>query len=244
MSFGFSTSPVVGQTGQLGTEYDVQYRRYQKTQQVFGEASLYGNLICTGVDENKVLDEFERDMGYDLDSLSWSSSISNNDNPNNILFKDDAGNFAEIDFDKNFYEIKNERKITEDMGFDWSNGKPYSVMTLDQGGISFYCFTPDGNDGKQDGYSIYREKVGNIKWGLTSLYHQEINPYYLYANDDYSVSGLNGQYLKSLLYSTASQFMSASEILEMYSYSGKTQDGYNLRDLYLAQKAYTSFFNM
>ena len=184
-------------------------------------------MVCMGINEEKVLCKFEDDMGYDKGSLSWGRSVSSNDNKNEMLLKDTNGNFADINFDKNFYTIKNERTLTEEMGFDWSNGKPYDVMSLDQGGINFYEFTATGlKDGVQDGYSIQREKIGNIKWGLTSFYHQELNPYYLY-NNDYSSEALKGQWARSVLMQNANQFMSAGEIYSL-STMNEINANYNL----------------
>ena len=227
MAVNFSANPGVGQTGRLGTEYEVQYRRYQKNQEIFGESSFYGNMVCMGINEDKVLCKFEDDMGYNTGSLSWGRSTQSNDNRNEMLFKDSGGNFAQVNFDKNFYTIKSERNITEEMGFDWSYGKPYDVMTLDQGGINMYEFTATGlKDGVQDGYSIQRERVGNIKWGLYSFYHQELNPYYLYNNDN-SSEALKGQWARNILMQNANQFMNASEI---YSLSNMSENyaNYNL----------------
>ncbi len=212
MAVNFYSRSNLGQTGSLGREYDVQYRRYQQNQYVFGESSFYGNMVCMGINEEKVLNKFEQDMDYDKGSLSWGRSIASNDNYNEVLFKDTSGNFAEVNFDKNQYTIKDERTLTEEMGFDWTNGKPYTVMTMDQGGMNFYEFTMTGvKDGVQDGYAIERQRAGNIKWGLTSLYHQEVNPYYLYANDN-SYECMKGQWVRNILYQNLNTFMSDNEI--------------------------------
>ena len=212
MAVNFYSSSNLGQTGSLGREYDVQYRRYQQNQYVFGESSFYGNMVCMGINEDKVLNRFEHDMDYETGSLSWGRSVASNDNYNEVLFRDTDGNFAEVNFDKNQYTIKDERTLTEEMGFDWTNGKPYTVMTMDQGGMNFYELTTTGlQDGVQDGYAIERQRAGNIKWGLTSYYQQEVNPYYMYANDN-SYEGMKGQWIRDILFQNKKQFMTDSEI--------------------------------
>ena len=214
MAVSFSKNPSVGQTGKLGMEYEVQYRRYQKNQEVFGESDFYGNMVCMGINQDKVLCRFENDMGYDPGSLSWGRSVASNDNKNEMLFKDTSGNFAQVNFDKNFYEIKSEKNLAMEIGV-WdpeSNGKPYDILAIDQGGINIYEFTSTGlNDGVQDGYSIQREQLSTNKWGAFSFYHQELYAPYIYANNN-SEEGLKGQWARKVLMQNANQFLNKSQI--------------------------------
>ena len=236
MSVSFSSGVTVGQTGNLGREYDIQYRRYQKNQSVFGEASFYGNLVTMGLNEEKVLNKFENDMGYSNGSLSWGRSVASNEDKNNILFKDNTGNFVDVNFDNNCYRVQSERNVAESFGLDWSNGKPYDIMTVDQGGISFYEFTSTGlGDGVQNGYGFQRQNINNIKWGLTSFYHQEVDYRYLLA--DYNTDeGLKGQWIRQVLLQNANQYMNNDEIATLSSMTDT-----NAR-LGLAQVAYTRLF--
>ena len=238
MAVNFSSNPPVGQTGKLGTEYEVQYRRYQKNQEVFGEADFYGNMVCMGINEDKVLCRFEDDMGYTPGSLSWGRSVESNDNKNEMLFKDAYGNYAQVNFDKNFYEIKNEKTLVTEMGI-WdpqSNGKPYDIMTLDQGGVKFYEFKSTGTqtDGQQ-GYDFRNELYLGNKWGLTSFYNYEVDPNYLCV-DVNTEEGLKGQWARKVLMQNANQFLNDSQISLL---SSMTEYNANIQ---FAQWAYNYLF--
>jgi len=211
-----------GQTGELSKAYDVQNRRYQKNQSVFGRCSFYGNLIMNGVNEEKYLQREEKAMGYEKGSLSWGNSVASDEDENEILFQDSKGNFTIMDFDNGTYSIQSEKTLTESFGFDWSNGKPYDVMTIDQGGLNFYDYVSTGlGDGVQDSFGIYNTKMSNIKWGKTSYIQQELDTSY-WGYDDGTAESYKSHNAWSVLQGTSSQFMSAKEARTLNSISGYT----------------------
>ena len=86
MAISFQSNPYVGQTGQLGKEYEVQYRRWKSNETVFGQSSFYGNLVTQGINSDNVLLKMENEIGYEPNSLSWGRSVGSNDNSGMMLF--------------------------------------------------------------------------------------------------------------------------------------------------------------
>ena len=213
MSVSFNSNVTAGQMGRLGTEYEVQYKRYKNNEKFFGQSDFYGNMVAMGINENKVLNSFEKDMGYQTGSLSWSNSVSNNQDQNNVLFKAKDGSFVDVDFDRNSYRITNERSIAEACGV-WTpeGGKAYDIMTVDRDGLNFYEFTSNGlGDGIQDTTGVEGVRNYANKWGLFTYLVKEVDCNYI-ANPTYTSEGLKGQWVSQFLRSNASQFMSSDEM--------------------------------
>lgn len=174
----------VGQTGTLGTEWAVQNSRRNRMEQIYNQQiDLYSNLILNGVDSDSVLNEVENNIkgfGQDsqgLDLLSWDDSTWNFDTPDDRVFVDSNQKyFTNVDLDGGTYEIMDEQSFTENLGMDWSNGKPYDVFDLKFNNIDFYDFVFAGtDDGSQANYEVNLSQFDNAKWGAGTYTIREVD---------------------------------------------------------------------
>ena len=172
--FNSKSGGIVGQTGQMGAVVqNLQARQQRDELWLGGSSSMFGYCETQGYNTDKVLNYIENDIGYQKGSLSWSRSIVANDNDNAVLFQDNNGAFAEIDFGKNNFAIKSEKNIVEEAGLKTSQ---YDKLDIDQFGFTFYKFLNTGyGDGQVDYTGFFRQKMDNLRWGLTSVLFTESN---------------------------------------------------------------------
>ncbi|MGN0006404.1 MAG: hypothetical protein ACI37Z_10635 [Candidatus Gastranaerophilaceae bacterium] len=173
----------IGQTGTLGSEWREQDRRRNIMSTVYGEQmDLYSNLILSGSNYDKVLDHIENHIkGYSneaqgMDLLSWDDSTWNFDTPDDKVFIDNNQKyFTNANLEAGTYVIMDEQSFTENLGFDWSNGKPYDVFDLEFNNINFYDFIFSGvGDGRQDNIVVDLTKFDNAKWGAGTYTLREV----------------------------------------------------------------------
>lgn len=170
--FNSRTGGIVGQTGQFGAVVQNLQARHQKDELWLGSgSSLFGYCLTQGYNTDKVLNALETDMGYQNNSLSWSRSIVANDDDNAVLFQDANGNFVEMDLSKNSFAVKSEKNIVEEAGLKTSD---YDSLSVDQFGFTFYKFFSTGlGDGQNDYTGFFRQRMDNLRWGLTSVLFTE-----------------------------------------------------------------------
>ena len=79
-----------------------------------------------------------------------------------------------------------ERTLTEDLGMDWSGGKPYDVLEIKNNNVNFYDFVFCGEkDGSQDSLNFQLNELTNARWGVNSYEIREVDT-------DLLKSALNG----------------------------------------------------
>lgn len=173
----------VGQTGTLGSEWREQDRRRNIMSTVYGEQmDLYSNLILSGSNYDKVLDHIENHIkGYSneaqgMDLLSWDDSTWNFDTPDDKVFIDNNQKyFTNANLEAGTYVIMDEQSFTENLGFDWSEGKPYDVFDRSFNTVNFYDFIFSGTgDGEQDNIVVDLTKFDNAKWGAGTYTLREV----------------------------------------------------------------------
>lgn len=174
----------VGQSGTLGSEWAIQNSRRNKMESIYHQQiDLYSNLILNGVDTGAVISDIEMDIegipknGEDVDLLSWDNSTWNFDTPDDKVFIDSSQKyFTNVDLDAGTYKIMDEQTFTENLGFDWSNGKPYDVFDQKFNTIDFYDFIFAGeDDGKQNNYDIKLSDFDSAKWGAGTYTIREVD---------------------------------------------------------------------
>ena len=173
--FNSRNGGVVGQSGKFSAVIqNLQARQTRDEVWLGGSSSMFGYCETNGYDTSKVLNIMENDMGYQKGSLSWGRGIVANDNDDAVLFADANGAFAEIDLKNNTFKIKSEKDIVEEAGIKTSQ---YDKLGIDQFGFTFYKYLDTGyGDGKADYTGFFREKMDNMRWGLTSVIYTENNP--------------------------------------------------------------------
>ncbi|MDD3236971.1 MAG: hypothetical protein PHV37_02600 [Candidatus Gastranaerophilales bacterium] len=177
-----------GQTGDLGTEYDVQWNRYKKRARSMGYTDFKSSLFCSGTDGNSVLQRIENHIegddtlgdGNNANLVSWDKYLQSESNKNDILFENkDDSLFTNIDFTKGQYAVYDEQGFTEKLGMSWENGKPYDVFEVNQNKINFYDFVFGGvSDGKQTDATFNLSECDNAKWGLQNYTIREVDTSY------------------------------------------------------------------
>lgn len=174
----------IGQTGSLGSEWELQNSRRNRLERVYGQQiDLYSNLTMQGVNSDAVLDKIEMVIeGFDSHSepaslLSWDDSVYNVQNPDDRVFIDSEQKyFTNVDLDAGKYVVMDEQAFTEELGMDWSDGKPYDVFDKTLNNIDFYDFVFSGtSDGKQDNYVVNLRDFDNAKWGVGNYTIREVN---------------------------------------------------------------------
>lgn len=178
-----------GKTGDLGSEYDVQWERYKIRNRVFGTNDFKSNLFLSGTDGDVVLQRIENHVesgnestgnGKDSDLLSWGRYLESNDKKNDILFQSaDQKLYTNINFNIDRYEILDEEGFTEKLGMSWENGKPYDTFEINQNKINFFEFQFSGlGDGKQDEAVFNLTELDNARWGLQNYTIREVDTSY------------------------------------------------------------------
>ncbi len=178
-----------GQSGYgLGTEYDVQYKRYSKLNNFYSQygpsLSFKGTLTQMGVDtevflqavENKIEGDVNKGNGVTGDLLDWDDSIKSNDDSDDLLFKSENGNlYTEVDFTNNYYEVMDEKTFAKKLGFE-----AYDVMSFENNSIKFYEFNFGGiGDGNQLNDNIDLSECNKTKWGSSmTLNSREVDTKY------------------------------------------------------------------
>lgn len=174
-----------GKTGDLGSEYDVQWGRFQARNRVLGTTDFKSNLFLNGVDGDVVLQRIENHIegnesagnGDDADLLSWNRYLESNDKKNDVLFQsEDNKLYTNVNFNIDNYEVMNEQSFTEKLGMSWENGKPYDVFEINQNKINFYDFVFGGiGDGKQADATFNLSDCDNARWGLQNYTIREVD---------------------------------------------------------------------
>ena len=189
------TSLKAGDSGSLGTEWEVQNSRRNQLARKFGFDGSDGSgkldfdsaLILMGVDDDVVLDKMnysilglEKTYGGDL--LNWTDSAWSNDSYDDRLFQGSKQDlYTNIDFEKGTYSVMDERMMTEALGMDWSGGKPYDVLQMKNNKIDFYDFvfsgTPDrgSSDGSQKNVVFALNELTSARWGINNYTIREVN---------------------------------------------------------------------
>lgn len=193
----------VGQTGQLGSEWQIQDSRRRNLEKVYGtQIDLYSNLIMSGVDENAVLDTIELELEglnepFGGRLLSWDKSLWNNDSPDDRVFQNDRQNlFTHTDLRNGTYRIMDEQSFTEGLGMDWSGGKPYDVYEIRSNTINFYDFVFSGTaDGNQENVTFNLNELTQARWGLNQYTIREVDINKMFAEN-------TGDYESSLAHDT------------------------------------------
>ena len=181
--FNSLQSPSVGYSGTLNNPWiAVNNARQNQFEISIGRGekiSKFDYLELNGYNPDNVLDIYANAAGYQNGSISWSKSVSSNENDHDVLFQDKNGNYLEMNMDKGTYVVKSEKNIVEEAGLKMSQ---YDKLTLDQGGFTFLKFFKSGlGDGVKDYVGFFRQKMDNLKWGLTSVIYTEVS-----ENDDTS----------------------------------------------------------
>lgn len=179
-----------GKTGDLGTEYEVQWSRYKARQRVLGTTDFKSNLFMNGIDGDVVLQQIENHIegddskgnGKDKDLLNWDSYLESNNKKNDILFQsEDTKTYTNVDFNNNKYEKLDEKGFTEKIGMNWENTKPYDAFEISQNKINFYEFKFSGiggEDKSQENLVINLNDFDNARWGLQNFVIREVDTSY------------------------------------------------------------------
>ncbi len=173
----------VGQTGTLGSEWAVQNRRRNNLEKFYGtQIDYYSNLVMSGVNEDKVLQDIEVEIeGFDNTPggalLNWEKSLWSEDSLDDRVFQNEGQNlFTNIDLRKGTYEVMDEQRFTEALGMDWSGGKPYDVFDINRNTIDFYDFVFSGtDDGNQENVRFDLNKLSQARWGINHYNIREVD---------------------------------------------------------------------
>ncbi|MBQ2643987.1 hypothetical protein IJG14_00260 [bacterium] len=177
-----------GDLGKLGTEWEVQNERRNQLSRRFGGGSL-GNkmdfqsaLVMMGVDDEAVLNKLEfnvlgTDKRYDGELLDWQRSAWSSNSVDDRLFQgSDMKLFTNVDLENGTWQVLDEQAFTETLGMDWSGGKPYDVLELQNNRIDFYDFVFAGtSDGSQKEITFDLNSLSNARWGINNYNIREVN---------------------------------------------------------------------
>lgn len=183
----YVTSAYIGQSGNsLGTEYDVQWERFQKEKQLFGFTDYKSGLFLNGVDGDAVLQDMENEIeggangdGKDANLLSWKSYVESNSQDNNLIFgSSDSKTFTNVNLNTENFNVMNEEGFSNMFGMDWVNGKPYDVFNMGQDCVDFHEFVFQGiGDDGQTTVSFPMKDFDNA-WGNGSFTVSEVDTEY------------------------------------------------------------------
>ena len=173
----------VGQTGRLGNEWAIQNSRRNNIERLYGtQIDLYSNLILQGVNDDNVIDKFELEIEgmSETDSgdlLSWDKSLWSANSADDRVFQNDKQNlFTHTDLRNGTYRVMDERAFTEELGMDWSGGKPYDVFEISNNNINFYDFVFAGvNDGNQENVIFNLNELSEARWGVNQYTIREVD---------------------------------------------------------------------
>ncbi len=174
----------VGETGSLGQEWQIQNKRRNAVAKAYGTSGsldISSSMSLLGTDKDASLDRIEYgivgDRVYEGSLLDWSSSAWTAGKSDDRLFQ--ASNYdlyTNVDFEKGTYKVIDERTLTEDLGMDWSGGKPYDVLEIKNNNVNFYDFVFCGEkDGDQENLNFRLNDLTNAHWGVNSYVIREVD---------------------------------------------------------------------
>lgn len=174
----------VGETGTLGQEWQIQNNRRNKVARMYGtdgKLDLSSSMSLVGADKDASLDRIEygilgdRDAGGTL--LDWQASAWSAGNCDDRLFQSGSGElYTNVDLEKGTYKVMDEQTLTEELGMDWSGGKPYDVLEISNNRINFYDFVFCGEeDGDQENLTFQLNELTDARWGLNSYVLREVD---------------------------------------------------------------------
>lgn len=176
-----------GKTGDLGSDFDVQWSRYKIKSRELGYTDFKSSLFMGGVDGDAVLQDVEDHIegndyngnGVDGDLLSWDKYLESDNKKNDLLFasKDDK-TFTNVNFNTDSYKVMDEKGFTEALDMDWGNGKPYDAYEITQNNINFYDFIFGGTSGGQTNRTYDLTDCDNARWGLQSFTQRTVDTSY------------------------------------------------------------------
>ena len=179
------TSIGSGESGVLGTEWQVQNRRRNALANVYGgsdgKLDMYSAMSLTGVDRESSLDSIQFSITgtreYEGSLLDWQASAWSAGKTDDRLFQSSNYDlYTNVDLEKGTYKIMDERTLTEDLGMDWSGGKPYDVLEIKNNNVNFYDFVFCGEkDGSQDSLNFQLNELTNARWGVNSYEIREVD---------------------------------------------------------------------
>lgn len=248
-----------GATGNLGTEYDVQWSRYQARHRALGLTDFKSNLFLSGVDGDVVLQKIEdhiegddsKGNGKDHDLLNWDKYLESNDKKNDILYQsEDNKTYTNVDFNNNKYEKMDEKGFTEKIGMNWENTKPYDAFEISQNKINFYEFKFSGVGGqdKSQANVVYNlNDFDNARWGLQNFVEREVDTsYWNKAVDNTNAESVLSNDSLRVIIQAIPQWMTDEIKTQLAPYKGTTE--YNAKFYAAAiklmdqEKAYTGPF--
>lgn len=239
--------PVVGQTGSLGKEANVQWRRYQQSLSVFGDMSFKSSIDMSGIDSEAVLQRVENAIegdeetgnGTKNDLLSWDSFIVDPKNKSDYLFQSPKHPlYTDVNFGSNVYTVYDDKLLSGNLGCDWSNGKPFDILDISNGSINIFEFRfgglkdimPDGSIGSiQDVFMGYLTGADNVNTNFDAWYiNQEVNPKYWYSPMDASnPESVKSHQALSVILKNQSQWMTADVQKELKPYAKNSPEYFN-----------------
>lgn len=179
------TSIGSGESGVLGTEWQVQNRRRNALANLYGgsdgKLDLYSSMTLTGIDRDSSLDTIECSIvgkrEYEGTLLDWQSSAWSAGKTDDRLFQSSNYDlYTNVDLEKGTYKIMDEQTLTEDLGMDWSGGKPYDVLEIKNNNVNFYDFVFCGEkDGAQNSLAFQLNELTTARWGVNSYEIREVD---------------------------------------------------------------------
>lgn len=185
-----------GTRGTLGTEWEVQNSRRNQVSRYYGlsgseKMDLQSFVELNGADEDIVLEQFDFNvLGFDKEAdgqlLDWQKSAWSSDAPDDVLFQSAGhGYYTNIDMEKGTYVVYDEQSFTEELGMDWSGGKPYDILDITNNQINFNDFIFSGtSDGHQDELSVNMNDFQDTRWGVNSYNITEVDTKLALADED------------------------------------------------------------
>lgn len=206
----------VGESGKLGTEWQIQNGRRNGLARLYGGSDgnldLSSSMSLLGTDKDASLDRIEYSIVGDRDAggtlLDWSASAWSAGNCDDRLFQSASGDlYTNVDLEKGTYLVMDEQTLTEQLGMDWSGGKPYDVLEISNNRINFYDFVFCGEeDGDQENLSFQLNELTNARWGLNSYVLREVDTDLLKSS---VYNGIGDNVQQALAYNTLQIMMEA-----------------------------------
>lgn len=201
------TSIRSGETGVLGQEWQIQNGRRNALAKLYGTSStldLESSMSLTGVDKYSSLDSIEYSIvgnrTYEGTLLDWQASAWSDGKVDDRLFQGSNYDlYTNVDLEKGTYKVMDERAMTEDLGMDWSGGKPYDVLEIKNNNVNFYDFVFCGEkDGDQENLAFQLNELTNAHWGINNYVIREVDTDLLKS----AVNGAGNNAQSQLAYST------------------------------------------
>lgn len=201
------TSIRSGETGVLGQEWQIQNGRRNALAKLYGTSGtldLESSMSLTGVDKYSSLDSIEYSIvgnrTYEGTLLDWQASAWSDGKVDDRLFQGSNYDlYTNVDLEKGTYKVMDERAMTEDLGMDWSGGKPYDVLEIKNNNVNFYDFVFCGEkDGDQENLAFQLNELTNAHWGINNYVIREVDTDLLKS----AVNGAGNNAQSQLAYST------------------------------------------